>query len=63
MPSIPLLRQQLRDVRYSTQRAHEVLKYTPVLSFEQSMRRFVHWYQDAFDWNTEWWPLLKQLYR
>jgi nucleoside-diphosphate-sugar epimerase len=60
--SIALLRQQLRDVRYSTTRAHDVLKYKPVLSFDQSMTRFVDWYREAFGWDTEWWPLLKRLH-
>jgi nucleoside-diphosphate-sugar epimerase len=61
-PSVALLRQRLREVRYSAVRAHDVLKYTPVLSFDQSMARFADWYREAFGWDTEWWPLLKQLY-
>jgi nucleoside-diphosphate-sugar epimerase len=60
--SVPLLRQQLRDVRYSTERARTVLGYTPVVPFEDSMRRFGRWYGEMFAWGTEWWPLLKQLY-
>jgi nucleoside-diphosphate-sugar epimerase len=60
--SIPLLRQQLRDVRYSTERSHEVLGYRPVLSFDQSMASFRQWYSESVGWNTPSWPLLKQLY-
>jgi nucleoside-diphosphate-sugar epimerase len=60
--SMPLVRQQLRDVRYSTVRSHEVLGYRPVLSFDQSMESFRRWYGQAIGWNTPSWPLLKQLY-
>ena len=60
--SVTLLRQQLRDVRYSTARAQEVLNYKPVISFDRSMTRFVDWYREALGWDTEWWPLLKRLH-
>ena len=60
--SIPLLRQQLRDVRYSTARSHELLGYRPALSFDQSMESFRRWYGQAVGWDTPSWPLLKQLY-
>ena len=60
--SVPLLRQQLRDVRYSTERSHAVLGYRPVLSFDQSIESFHRWYEQAVGWNTPSWPLLKHLY-
>ena len=60
--SLPLVRQQLRRVRYSTARAHTVLHYQPVQSFEQSMTAFRRWYGEAMGWNTVWWSLLKELY-
>lgn len=60
--SAQLIRQQLREVRYSKARAQAVLGYSPALSYEQSMEGFASWYRDAYGWDTEWWPLLKQLY-
>lgn len=60
--SILLVRQQLREVRYSCTRARDVLGYQPPVSFGQSMDAFCRWYTDVFGLNSEWWPLLKQLY-
>jgi nucleoside-diphosphate-sugar epimerase len=60
--STQLVRQQLRNVRYSTVRARTVLGYEPVLSGGQSMRGFTQWYGEAYGWDSEWWPLLRQLY-
>jgi hypothetical protein len=60
--SIPLLRQQLRQVRYSCESAQSALGYRPVVSFPQSMDAFHRWYQEAFGWNTDWWSLLNNLH-
>ncbi len=60
--SIPLIRQQLREVRYSCTRARDILGYKPPIAFDQSMDAFCRWYREAFGLNSEWWPLLKQLY-
>jgi nucleoside-diphosphate-sugar epimerase len=60
--SMPLLRQQLRRVRYSQLRARTVLHYQPIISVDQSMDAFRRWYGDAFGWNGPSWILLKQLY-
>jgi nucleoside-diphosphate-sugar epimerase len=56
-----LLRQQLRDVRYSTARAVKVLGYEPAVSMEGSMQAFQAWYEASTGWNDEWWPLVRHL--
>ncbi len=58
-----LLKQQLRDVRYSGDRAGRLLGYKPVVTFEQSMFAFRAWYEATAGWNDEWWPLTRHLDR
>jgi nucleoside-diphosphate-sugar epimerase len=59
--SARLLKQQLRGVAYSQERAHRLLGFTPEITFEASMARFAGWYETHYGWRDEWWPLLRHL--
>jgi nucleoside-diphosphate-sugar epimerase len=41
---LALVAQQLRGIRHSCERAHKDLGYSPIVSFESSMRAFRKWY-------------------
>jgi nucleoside-diphosphate-sugar epimerase len=56
-----LIRQQLRDVRYSGERAATLLGYVPPFNSESSMQAFQAWYEASVGWNDEWWPLVRHL--
>jgi nucleoside-diphosphate-sugar epimerase len=56
-----LLRQQLRGVQYSGERAAALLGYVPPASTGASMQAFRAWYETSFGWNDEWWPLVRHL--
>jgi nucleoside-diphosphate-sugar epimerase len=56
-----LLKQQLRGVTYSQERAQRLLGYSPVVSFGPGMSEFARWYGVHFGWGDEWWPLLSHL--
>jgi hypothetical protein len=57
-----LIRQQLRNIRYSLARATRVLGYTPAVPFATGIRAFRGWYQESVGWHDEWWPLVRHLY-
>jgi nucleoside-diphosphate-sugar epimerase len=59
--SARLLKQQLRAVSYSQTRARDVLGYSPVLNWPQSMAAFDAWYRVHYGFGDEWWPLLQHL--
>jgi nucleoside-diphosphate-sugar epimerase len=59
--SARLMRQQLRNVRYSQTRARELLNYEPVVGAEQSIAAFRAWYRDVCGWGDAAWPLTRQL--
>jgi nucleoside-diphosphate-sugar epimerase len=56
-----LLKQQLRGVVYSQERASRLLGYAPPLSFDASMAGFANWYAVHYGWRDEWWPLMQNL--
>ena len=56
-----LLKQQLRNVSYSQERARQLLGYAPALSFDASMTAFADWYAVHYGWRDEWWPLVRNL--
>ncbi len=57
-----LMRQQLRNIRYSQERARKVLDYQPVVSAEQSMAAFRGWYRDVCGWSGPSWALARCLH-
>jgi hypothetical protein len=59
--SARLLKQQLRGVSYSQERATGVLGYAPPLTFDASMAGFATWYAVHYGWRDEWWPLVQNL--
>lgn len=61
--ALPILDQQLRNVRYSNQRASDVLGYKPVLTDSESIDRFSHWAQTQFGWNSSMGDLYLELHR
>ena len=56
-----LLKQQLRGVVYSQERASRLLGYVPPLTFDASMTGFADWYGVHYGWRDEWWPLMQNL--
>jgi nucleoside-diphosphate-sugar epimerase len=58
-----LIRQQLRNIRYSQARARAVLGYEPVITAEQSMHAFRSWYGDIYGWRGAAWPLTRHLHQ
>jgi len=59
--SARLLKQQLRSVSYSQDRARQLLGYAPVVDFQTSMARFSEWYRRHYGWGDESWTLLRHL--
>jgi nucleoside-diphosphate-sugar epimerase len=59
---IRMLTTQVRRVRHSTDRAHEVLGYKPVLSTAESLSQFCTWCREFHGYGGEYWPLLRELY-
>ncbi|HUE87973.1 MAG TPA: NAD(P)-dependent oxidoreductase [Vicinamibacterales bacterium] len=58
-----LIRQQLRNIRYSQTRARDVLGYEPLITPEQSMNAFRAWYSELHGWQDAAWPLSRHLYQ
>jgi hypothetical protein len=59
--SARLLKQQLRGVTYSQERARRLLGYEPPVSFHASMEAFTGWYRVHYGWRDEWWALVQPL--
>lgn len=53
---------QLRKVRHSCQRAHDLLGYQPPVRFAQSMDVFCDWYRRTHGFGSSDWSLLRELY-
>jgi nucleoside-diphosphate-sugar epimerase len=56
-----LLKQQLRGVVYSQERARRLLGYEPPLAFHASVASFTEWYAAHYGFRDEWWPLVQHL--
>jgi nucleoside-diphosphate-sugar epimerase len=56
-----LIRQQLRNIRYSQSRARAVLGYEPLVSAEQSLFAFRAWYRELYGWGDSVWALTRHL--
>lgn len=52
---------QWRAVRYSYNKAKEMLKYEPRYSFSKSIDAFCSWYKAVHGLDSMYWPLLRQL--
>jgi nucleoside-diphosphate-sugar epimerase len=57
-----LIRQQLRNTRYSLERVRSVLGYEPVTSPTDSLKAFSSWYSACVGWNADSWDLIRELY-
>jgi len=55
---VNLIRQQLRGIRHSINRAREQLSYEPNYTFRQSMADFRHWHNGFCDGRSVLWQLL-----
>jgi len=55
-----LCHQQLRGVRHKITRAEKVLVYYPKINSAQSFKTFEKYYQTLFDYNSEYWDLIKK---
>jgi predicted dehydrogenase/nucleoside-diphosphate-sugar epimerase len=55
------MEQQLRGVVHRSQRAAQLIGYTPRIQFADSMARFRSWYTASNGIGSERWPLAKQL--
>lgn len=53
-----LIAQQLRGVRHDPTRSYEKLRFTPPLSFTESMQSFRDWYVQHFEIDSPEWQLL-----
>jgi nucleoside-diphosphate-sugar epimerase len=53
---------QLQGVRHVCDKAKSYLGYQPAVSFTDSMRIFRSWYAAAYDRQTDYWPLLRELW-
>jgi hypothetical protein len=60
--SARLMQQQLRNIRYSQERARTLLGYAPVVGPEESLAAFRRWYQDVCGWGGPSWALARCLY-
>jgi nucleoside-diphosphate-sugar epimerase len=58
-----ILRQQLRNARYSCEQARIELGYRPLVTFSESMRAFTAFYRTLCGWQEEGWSLLTHLPR
>lgn len=57
----PFNAQQLRGVYHACERAERLLGYKPRYSFKESMERFSAWYKAMHGFDTEDWPLIREL--
>jgi len=53
--------QQLRGVRHEIDRAREILGYTPMHTFAESMAIFRRWYEAMNGFKSPTWPLVREL--
>jgi hypothetical protein len=59
--NVRLIEQQLRDVRFESRQAADMLNYIPVVDFDESSRSFNAWYREHFGLNSEFADLLALL--
>lgn len=63
-PAVPgpgLWRQQLRNVRHSTERAKAELGYLPEVDFDDSMKSFESWFSSVHQFGTPYWELARRI--